>query len=452
MKKTGIKITLFIETTLILATVLLIFIYDSINKKDYIKTANDVIEDYYERNVLEGIRDAVPFFDTSYQTKSITYTVESDDEILKNLDNLNQKKIDEHNNAIKAPQEDSEYWQEYWQNYDYYKTLNGFVNDYKDEIDEMKSTKSDNEYKAFAEKMEGLEARFIKVGKKYYVVKGYKTYYEEDMSFGLSPEEVKESNEEKGMFFYYVDLTSDIAFIDRINKIIIITACIIGLIALLSAMIIGRRIDKNAIAQRKFFENTSHELKTPLASIKGYSEGLRKGVIVDGKKTSDIISKQIDKLSKLIDDIVSVAKLESGMTKLNKEQINSSDFIQDCIMPFEGAVKDKNLEVDLNLGDGKINIDSAQFEHAFNNIFTNALKYAQSKISISCDNKKISIWNDCKEISDNDVSHIFDRFYVGKNGNTGIGLALAKDIINLHGYKISAGKYGNGIDFVITVK
>ena len=452
MKKTGLKITFFIETILILATVLLIFIYDSTNKKDLTKTANDVIEDYYERFVVEGIRDAVPFFDTSYQTKTLTYTVKGDDKILKDLDNLNQKKIDEHNKAIKYPQEDNKYWQEYWQNYDYYKTLNGFVEDYKAEIDEMKSTKNDNEYKAFSKKMEGLEARFVRVGKKYYVVKGYKTYYKEEMSFGLSPEEVKESNAEKSMFFCYVYLTSDFAFIDRINKIIIITAIILGLIALISAMIIGRRIDKNAIVQRKFFENTSHELKTPLASIKGYSEGLRKGVIVDGKKTSDIISKQIDKLSKLIDDIVSVAKLESGMTKLNKEQINSSDFIQDCIMPFEGAVRDKNLEVNLNLGEGSINIDTAQFEHAFNNIFTNALKYAQSKINISCDNKKISIWNDCKEISEDDVSHIFDRFYIGKNGNTGIGLALAKDIINFHGYKISAGKLGGGIDFVITVK
>ena len=452
MKKTGLKITFFIETILILATVLLIFIYDSTNKKDLTKTANDVIEEYYERIVVEGIRDAVPFFDTSYQTKTLTYTVKGDDKILKDLDNLNQKKIDEHNKAIKYPQEDEKYWQEYWQNYDYYKTLNGFVKDYKDEIDEMKSTKNDNEYKAFSKKLEGLEARFVRVGKKYYVVKGYKTYYKEDMSFGLSPEEVKESNAEKSMFFCYVDLTSDFAFIDRINKIIIITAIILGLIALISAMIIGRRIDKNAIIQRKFFENTSHELKTPLASIKGYSEGLRKGVIVDGKKTSDIISKQIDKLSKLIDDIVSVAKLESGMTKLNKEQINSSDFIQDCIMPFEGAVRDKNLEVNLNLGEGSINIDTAQFEHAFNNIFTNALKYAQSKINISCDNKKISIWNDCKEISEDDVSHIFDRFYIGKNGNTGIGLALAKDIINYHGYKISAGKLGGGIDFVITVR
>ena len=104
MKKTGLKITFFIETILILATVLLIFIYDSINKKDLTKTANDVIEDYYERMVVEGIRDAVPFFDTSYQSKVITYKVESDDKILKDLDNLNQKKIDEHNKAIKYPQ------------------------------------------------------------------------------------------------------------------------------------------------------------------------------------------------------------------------------------------------------------------------------------------------------------------------------------------------------------
>ncbi|WP_288887405.1 sensor histidine kinase KdpD [uncultured Eubacterium sp.] len=451
MKKTGLKITIFIEIILILATVLLIFIYDSINIKDLTKTANDVIEDYYERFVVGGIRDAVPFFDTSYQSKVIAYKVESDDKILKDLDSLNQKKIDKHNKAIKYLQEDYKYWQEYWQNYDYYKTLNGFVNDYKDEIDEMKSTKNDNEYKAFAEKMEGLEARVVRVGKNHYVVKGYKPYYKEEMSFGLSPEEVKESNAEKGMCFCYVDLTSDYAFIDGINKIIIFTAIILGLIALISAMIIGRRIDKNAIVQRKFFENTSHELKTPLASIKGYSEGLRKGVIVDGRKTSDIISKQIDKLSKLIDDIVSVAKLESGMTKLNKEQISSSDFIQDCIMPFEGAVRDKKLEVNLNLGDGSINIDIAQFEHAFNNIFTNALKYAQSKINISCDNKKIRIWNDCREISEEDVSHIFDRFYIGKNGNTGIGLALAKDIINYHGFRINANRYENGVEFVISI-
>ena len=249
----------------------------------------------------------------------------------------------------------------------------------------------------------------------------------------------------------YVDITGELEVIRKINIVFLIAALMIGALGSTMGYFIGRKLEQNQLAQKQFFENTSHELKTPLTSIHGYAEGIEKGIITDYPRTGRIIAEQTEKMSRLVEEILCMAKLESGSVTLERESVNMSDFLQDCLMPFEGTVLSRGLEVSLDLQPMTVSADLDKLEHAVSNLLTNALKYAKTHIQICCGNGSILIKNDCTEISDDTLAHLFERFYTGPEGNTGIGLSLAKELIELHGWHITARRAENGIDFEIRV-
>ena len=280
-----------------------------------------------------------------------------------------------------------------------------------------------------------------------------------------------------GTAIAYVNVTGEFDMIRRVNVIFLCAALVIGIFGSFAGYLLGKRMEQAQLAQKQFFENTSHELKTPLTAIRGYAEGIEKGVITDYPKTGRVINAQVEQMSTLVEGILGIAKIESGALPLKKEELELSDFIQDCLMPLEGVVKNRNLQVDLvmdRLVGRKILADPDQLEHAITNLFTNAIKYAGSRIVVTTGPtaragetaaqeptgtassgapvKEILIWNDMPDVNavtENDLAHMFDRFYTGKSGNTGIGLALAKEIIELHGWSISAERSGEGIVFRI---
>ena len=247
----------------------------------------------------------------------------------------------------------------------------------------------------------------------------------------------------------YIDITGELEVIRQINIVFLVSAFLIGIFGSTAGYFIGRKLEQNQLAQKQFFENTSHELKTPLTSIRGYAEGIEKGIITDYKKTGNVIAVQTEKMSRLVEEILCMAKLESGSVKPECEQIELSEFLQDCLMPFEGTVLSRKLEVSLDLKPMTVSADPDKLEHAVSNLITNALKYAQTKISISCGNGRICIENDCTDISEDTLSHMFERFYTGRDGNTGIGLSLAKELIELHGWHITVRQTEKGICFEV---
>lgn len=140
-----------------------------------------------------------------------------------------------------------------------------------------------------------------------------------------------------------------------------------------------------------------------------------------------------------------MAKIESGALPLRREPVDVDEFIENCLMPFEGAVASRGLKVSLSLNGGTVQADPEQLEHAVTNLMTNAVKFAASRIEIASDGGAIRIWNDCEPISEEELKHLFDRFYTGRNGNTGIGLAIARDIVRLHGGSVRAEYEGGGL-------
>ena len=258
-----------------------------------------------------------------------------------------------------------------------------------------------------------------------------------------------DETDSKVMRFYYVNGTSEEQLLKtvQISLYVIMGICLVG--ASLAGFFMGRKIEDDQNNQKQFFENASHELKTPLMSIQGYAEGLQEGIISDPEKATKVILSEADKMTGLVNDILSISRLESGAYKLNKEPVFMPEFLSECLSSMEAQIRDRRIRVGFDVANATQEADRLQFEKAVRNILTNAIRYAKSEIRLFYDQKKLEIWDDGSPISEESLKHLFERFYTGANGNTGIGMSLTKEIVEQHGWKIRAENTANGVRFVI---
>ncbi len=207
----------------------------------------------------------------------------------------------------------------------------------------------------------------------------------------------------------------------------------------------AERIKRYSKQQKRFLQNTSHELKTPLMSIQGYAEAIKDGV-VEGKELEeslDIIIEESQRLKKTVDEIIYLAKIENVEENFNFEEADLSKVIFKSIKTIKSLADEKNINIDVQIEkDCIVKIDSEKILRALVNILGNCVRYAESKISInaSCKGKKIEIIikDDGKGFKDGEENRVFERFYKGEKGSTGIGLAITKAIIEGHNGSIYA--------------
>ncbi len=202
--------------------------------------------------------------------------------------------------------------------------------------------------------------------------------------------------------------------------------------------------------RKEIVANVSHELRTPLTSIIGFIKGILDGVISkeDETKYLSIAYDEANRLKELTKDIVDVAKLESGSTKLFKEDFILNDLANDVYIELEELVKEKNLDFILEEKDKniKVNADKARIRQVLINVINNSIKFTNKgyiKITISnFENKaKIVIKDTGIGIQQDKISYLFNKFYTANEyGNAtsgaGLGLNIVKNIIDMHEGKI----------------
>lgn len=202
--------------------------------------------------------------------------------------------------------------------------------------------------------------------------------------------------------------------------------------------------------RREIVANVSHELRTPLTSIIGFIKGILDGIITkeDEKKYLLIAYEEANRLKELTRDIVEVAKLESGNTKLNKERFYINDLISDVYIELETLVKEKNLDFIYNECEKNIevNADKSRIRQVLINVINNSVKYTNDgyiKIVLEKENgsAKITIEDTGIGIRKDKVAYLFNKFYTANEyGNAtsgaGLGLNIAKNIIDMHNGKI----------------
>lgn len=214
----------------------------------------------------------------------------------------------------------------------------------------------------------------------------------------------------------------------------------------------------------KFIDIVAHELKTPLTAIKTYNELLLKEKLGKlnklQKEKLEKMAKNIERLTNLIDDMLQIPSIDRKELELRKEKFYAKDLLDSIIYEVEEMAHEKEQVIEKEL-DEKATIfgDMKLIEKAIKNIITNAIKYTPAKGKILIRARKngkfshIEISDTGKGIKKSELDKIFEPFYTGDGGGMGLGLAIAKNIIESHGGKIWAESVvGKGSTFHIVLR
>ena len=227
-----------------------------------------------------------------------------------------------------------------------------------------------------------------------------------------------------------------------------------------------RRLEK---VRQDFVANVSHELRTPVASIKGYAETLLSGAMEDKQALKEFlgtIHENSDRLVNLINDLLDLARIESGRMKIVPVAMEAVSVVQRCLNILEKTIQDKKLSVTMDLpGDlTKVLADEPRFSQVVLNLLDNAVKYTSEGGSISVKavsqdkNVRFDVIDTGIGIPEEDLPRIFERFYrVDKArsrdlGGTGLGLSIVKHIVLAHGGEVwASSQLGRGTTFSFTI-
>lgn len=221
---------------------------------------------------------------------------------------------------------------------------------------------------------------------------------------------------------------------------------------------------------RELIANVSHDLKTPVAILRGYLETLMmKGEDLREKDKQDYLElalRSSEHLSDLIRELFDLARLDARQITPNLEQFNIAELANDSLLQFQLQARNKHIELSLQVDDGAdcyINADIGLIARVFENLLSNAIKHTphSSSVSIAIEDSEHNVTVRIKDngvgLDEMHLSHVFDRFYQPEKGNAsdrpgGIGLAICRKIMELHGGNISAeSQPGEGCTFSFTL-
>lgn len=229
------------------------------------------------------------------------------------------------------------------------------------------------------------------------------------------------------------------------------------------------RIDE---MRKQFISDVSHELKTPIALIQGYAEGLVENVIQDEESKkfySEVILDEANKMDKLVKRLLELMKLEYEDRNFNDRVFDLSEVINEVIKNSKVILEEKKIDVEFkNTEPINVYADDFYIEQVVTNYFTNAIKNVdkvkgKTLIKINVKNSKapgkirVSVFNTGQNIADEDLSRIWTRFYKvdssrnRSNGGTGIGLSLVKAIMNKYNSNYGVVNKVDGVEFYFEI-
>lgn len=210
---------------------------------------------------------------------------------------------------------------------------------------------------------------------------------------------------------------------------------------------VANELGKSEILKTDFISNISHELKTPIAIIKNYSEILaKKGISEEERiKYANTVISASRRLSSLVSNILKLNKLENhGITEISEVKIG--DLLSECIIAYEEPISDKNIDLSVDIDEFSIRTSESHLEIVFNNLLSNAVKFTENGGKISVSLKKLEN-GACLKVSDNgcgisneEGKRIFEKFYQADTSHSGegngLGLALVKKVVETLGGEI----------------
>ena len=272
----------------------------------------------------------------------------------------------------------------------------------------------------------------------------------------MSVQEEQDDWEKPYAYIMYIDIGPITRYIVTLNWAFFAVLLAISSVMCLLGFRFGRDIEKETERQQTFFQNASHELKTPLMAIQGYAEGIQAGVMDTGS-AAEVILAESDRMTELVDELLDISKIDMGRQPLALSEMDVRELLYDSIRAVEPAAAAGGIAIvpDFPEEPVMVSCDDTRLRRAVTNILSNGVRYARSELRLTCRTEKrhatIRIQDNGDGIAEADLPHIFDRFYMGKSGKSGIGLALTKEIIHLHKGTIRAYNGDGGAVFEITI-
>ena len=216
------------------------------------------------------------------------------------------------------------------------------------------------------------------------------------------------------------------------------------------------KINTEKSKTKDLIADISHQTKTPITNLSLYIS-----LLEDDPKDEylEIIKYELNKLEFLIQNLVKSSRLESDIISLQKHQANLKDIVDDVLREFKATLDEKDVSINLKDEDLIFKLDERWLKEAIHNLVDNAIKYSPNGSTINISiyksylNYNLDIDNECKDLSEETLPKIFERFYRGKNSvskdGLGLGLFIAREIIEKHGGNIRASLDNNRIKFSV---
>ena len=215
--------------------------------------------------------------------------------------------------------------------------------------------------------------------------------------------------------------------------------------------------------RKDFIANVSHELKTPIALIQGYAEGLNEGLCEDEesrKYYTEVIMDESEKMNKMVKQLLTLSSLESGNSILHKENFNMTSLTEGVLSSISILIGEKNVKVDFDTSrDVFLYADEFKIEEVVTNYISNAIHHVNDngtiKIDVSEDERNVyfSVYNTGNQIPEKDLANVWEKFFkVDKAhsrsyGGSGIGLSIVKAIVEAHGGAVKVVNKSDGVEF-----
>ena len=215
--------------------------------------------------------------------------------------------------------------------------------------------------------------------------------------------------------------------------------------------------------RKDFIANVSHELKTPIALIQGYAEGLNEGLCEDEesrKYYTEVILDESEKMNKMVKQLLTLSSLESGNSILHKENFNLTSLIESVLGSISILIGEKNVNIEFDSSkEIFLNADEFKIEEVVTNYISNSIHHVSDsgeiKINVSDDGENItfSVYNTGNPIPEKDLNNIWEKFFkVDKAhsrayGGSGIGLSIVKAIVEAHNGSVAVRNILDGVEF-----
>lgn len=213
----------------------------------------------------------------------------------------------------------------------------------------------------------------------------------------------------------------------------------------------------------EFIGNVSHELKTPIALIQGYAEGLKEGVSTDEESRNfycDVIMDEANKMNQLVKNLLTLNQLEFGNDELEFSRVDLASMIRAIVLSSEILIRQKEVQLSI-LGEESVYVwaDEFKLEQVIRNYLSNALNHAEGEriVEIKIERKeekvRVGVFNTGKPIPEEDIDKIWDKFYkvdkahTREYGGNGIGLSIVKAIMESFHQQYGVKNYDNGVEF-----